>query len=183
MATDPTSQLELFQFSDRTAPKPHRETLGWLQLTFRYDQLVLVGIGGLLALTAVFALGVERGKQLARTERALLVRRIAKPAAAPEPAAAAPAPAEEPAAPANPPALTAAQADATRYVVQVVTYSRPQLATRELERLRASGELAFLADRRGQTVLYVGPFESKDNAKRKLSTLRQTYRDCFMRTL
>jgi len=68
------SQLELFEGGAPSARPPHRETLGRFLVQARYDQLVLVGIAGLIGVTVVFASGVERGKQLARTERALLTR-------------------------------------------------------------------------------------------------------------
>ena len=68
------SQLELFKGEAPSARPPHRETLGRFLVQARYDQLVLVGIAGLIGVTVVFASGVERGKQLARTERALLTR-------------------------------------------------------------------------------------------------------------
>jgi cell division septation protein DedD len=65
----------------------------------------------------------------------------------------------------------------------VVTYRQPQLAKRELERLQAKGERAFLMSRKGLTVLCVGPFPSKDNAKEKLVQLKDRYQGCFLKTL
>lgn len=71
----------------------------------------------------------------------------------------------------------------SRYAVQVVAFSRPHLAKREMDRLRAKGEPAFLVMREGRTAVYVGPFPSKGNASQKLSVLRPQYQDCFVRTL
>ena len=70
-----------------------------------------------------------------------------------------------------------------RFAVQVVSYEQPQLAQRELQRLHARGEQAFLIKRQERVVLYVGPFPSKDTAGLKLQLLRQQYRDCFIRVL
>ena len=73
---DPTNQelqLELFDLARQREGRPHREMLGRLILQVRYDQCVLAGIAGLIGLTVVFACGVERGKQLVRFERAMLV--------------------------------------------------------------------------------------------------------------
>jgi septal ring-binding cell division protein DamX len=156
---------------------------------------------------------VERGKQLARSERSLLVRQ--QPAAEtptrqteiekrPAPAKVdrpqAPAPAKlpgkastrvassEPAAT----ALTTAQpkkapeaksSGTSRYAVQLATYSQPRLAKRELERLQAKGERAFLVMRNSHIVVYAGPFPSKDNAKEKVTSLKGRYQDCFVKTL
>ena len=71
----------------------------------------------------------------------------------------------------------------SRYAIQVVTFSRPHLAKRELDRLQAVGERAFLVMREGRTVVYVGPFPSKMNASAKLTQLRSRYEDCFVKTL
>lgn len=173
----------------------------------RHDQLLLAGMAGVIGVTVVFACGVERGKQLVRSERAMLARQqparpdrplersggalTISPAGPPEPAAERPR--EQPApAPATSPKIKAvtklasadgAEAGAARYAVQVVTYSRLQSARQELERLRARGERAFLVMREGRTRVYVGPFPSKANAAEKLTTLKADYRDCFVRSL
>ena len=161
----------------------------------RHDQLILVGIAGLLAVTVVFATGVERGKRLVRTERLLLpprTREIIVPLAASETprqtTAAKPAvvkPAAVKPLPATPKVKTPVKtaSGASRYAIQVVTFSRPTLAKKELARLHARGERAFLVMRNGRTVVYVGPFPSKSNASEKLSTLKPIYQDCFLRTL
>jgi cell division septation protein DedD len=85
---------------------------------------------------------------------------------------------------ATPPAATRqAQEGKSRYAVQVVTYSRPQSAKQELERLKARGERAFLVIREGRTIVYVGPFLSKVNASDKVAVLKAHYHDCFVKTL
>ena len=187
--------------------------LGRFLFQLRYDQLVLSCMAGLIGLTVVFAGGVERGKQLARVERPLLARQPAassKPATSeavetkatdqavsstpiekPEKAEQKNAPVQtapkkrEPTklASAAPPSSPGRQAGKSRYAIQVVTYSRLQLARQELERLQARGERAFLVIRDGRTTVYVGPFPSKGNASEKLTTLKTRYQDCFLRTL
>ena len=68
------NQLELFELRKHATPRPHRETLGRVLLQLRYDQLVLSGMAGIIGLTVVFAFGVERGKELVRSERSLFAR-------------------------------------------------------------------------------------------------------------
>ena len=180
-------------------------------MQLRHDQLVLALMAGVIGLTVIFASGVERGKQLARAERAMLSRPQAVPQAPQTVPAAAVEQAEKPAtqvsaaapvpivAPAvvTAPATSAGQGPAqkktepaktpkgkSRYAVQVVTCSRPLLAKKEMDRLRATGERAFLIIRDGgRTVVYVGPFPSKDHAVEKVSLLKMKYRDCFVKTL
>ena len=67
-------QLELFDVQHQPAPRPAREAVGRLLIHLRYDQCVLAGMAGLIGLTIIFACGVERGKQLVRSERVLLAR-------------------------------------------------------------------------------------------------------------
>jgi cell division septation protein DedD len=199
------NQLELFDLTSGPTPRPRRPATSELQLALRYDQLVVAGMAAVIGLTIVFAGGVERGKQLARTERALLVReeppakapmdaggaRTTKPTASPTVDAAPDkksAPTVPAAGPQPKPRTRLASEEASgvserRYAIQVVTYSRPELARRELGRLQARGERAFLVIRDGRTVVYVGPFPSKGNAKDKLATLKSRYQDCFVKTL
>jgi len=185
-------QFELF---DRAAPiAPHRGSRpGVLSLQVRADQLFLIGIGLLIGSTIVFAVGVERGKQLVRGERSLLTRPTAvSPSEAPahsETSAVIEAPEEAVSAteattePTETQVERALRETTPRYAIQVVTYSRPRLAQQELERLRASGEAAFLVTRNGSTVLYVGPFPSKTDAQQKRVSLKRRYHDCFVRLL
>lgn len=190
--SSPDGQLELFDLSGQPTTKPRHTTLGRLVLQIRQDQLMVAGIASLVGLTIVFALGVERGKQLVRSERVLLARQqtpqpqavVPTPSVAKttKPSVAAPTAPVKPKTPvklATPPAATSG----SRYAIQVVTYRQPQLAKRELERLQAKGERAFLMNRQGLTALCVGPFPSKDNAKEKLVQLKDRYQGCFLKTL
>jgi cell division septation protein DedD len=165
----------------------------------RYDQLSMVGIASLIGVTVVFAIGVERGKQLARAERSLLTRQEpvsheglsstrtrvqseALPASAP--ADTAPRGRKSIEAPSQPHETPSRSVPSkSRYAVQVVTYSRVQLAHQELQRLQQRGESAFLVMRDGRTVLYVGPFASKERARAKLTALKTRYQDCFVKSL
>ena len=205
------NQLELFDVTRQSAPRPQRETLGRFLLQLRYDQLMLAGMTGLIGLTVVFASGVERGKQLVRLERAMLARQERLQPAAPQrstSSAVTPSSDNAPSAPVAPmtkskpssaPAMaprvkpatklasemtpTPSKAGASRYAVQVVTYSRPHLAKQELDRLHARGESAFLVIRDGRTAVYVGPFPSRGNASEKVAMLKAKYQDCFVRSL
>ena len=197
-------QLELFDLSGHPTTRPRQPSLGRLVLQIRQDQVVVAGIAGLVGLTVVFALGVERGKQLVRSERVLLARQQQpQPLDTPAPTSRAlsetgavktlmPSANATKSAPVSTPSsvkstapkkLVAATPGASRYAIQVVSYRRPLLAKREMERLHANGERAFLVSRNGLIVLCVGPFPSKDNAKEKLVQLKDRYQGCFLKTL
>ncbi len=203
MDGSPGGQLELFEVRRQAAPR-QRISLGRSVVEVRHDQLLLLGIGCLLGLTTVFALGVERGRRLVRSERRLLEADAARPApetkaraasgAAPRPAAVEPAaaPAAQqavetpPAAPvkvAPSPAPKTPAGGRGRYAVQVVSYRQVRLAHAEMERLQTRGERAFLVSRGDYFVVYVGPFPSTDVAREKLAALKARYQDCFVKTL
>ena len=198
------NQLELFNLEGQPAPKPHRELVGHVRLQLRFDQFILASVVGIISLTVIFACGVERGKQIARYEGSALTRRQAQDdgfpahsnsALEPQPAIpavpAAPSTATKltpllaPASSVDPKAKTPGKpvAPRSRYAVQVVTFSRPILAKQELDRLQSRGERAFLIIRDGRTAVYVGPFTSKSHASVKVSTLKSTYQDCFIKAL
>ena len=192
---DTPPQLELF-----ATALPHasirRGALPIGSLHIRADHAMLLTIAGLIAVTVVFAAGVERGKQVARAERPLLNSKTSStqltPSRAPTPSHGA---SERPASsgavsPATPsPKSTPRKAGKTTvaggpgYAIQVVSYRKPDLARRELQRLQQRGEPAFLVMKQGLTVLCVGPFFSKATASTKLTGLKRQYEDCFIRSL
>ncbi len=203
MGQNRENQLELFDVQGSSTSSSHRkETWAGWSLHLRYDQLLLGSIASLIGLTVIFAFGVERGKQLVRSERVLLARLPSQDAQAPaatpmtlpeRPVAAIPAKPVVAATPSTQQLLVPAQPVlskpsssptlTSRYAIQVVTYSQPHLAKKELDRLQAIGERAFLVTRQGHTVVYVGPFPSKSNASQKLTQLKGRYQDCFLKTL
>jgi cell division septation protein DedD len=181
------SQLQFFEASTEGAIR--RPMVPPSRLELRQDHVILLGILGLIGVSIIFACGVERGKRLARAERVLIAPSStstaksppAVPSSAPSTSERRSAPSEKPAsAPRGPKRLVSGNG---RFAVQVVSYSKPELAARELKRLQAKGESAFLVKKQNTTVLYVGPFDSQKGAKNKLAGLRSRYQDCFVRSL
>lgn len=202
---DRESQLELFDLANQPQARLRRESLGRFIIHLRYDQAILLSIGCLLALTVIFAGGVERGKLLVRSENLKLARQIDRPQtlapavatssktdakAAEVPKEDKPSKASSSRSPATPQKAKQrtriAEAPAksqSRYAIQLATYSRPQLAKNELTRLQAKGVSAFLIIREGRTVVYAGPFPSKGDAGDTLASLKVRYQDCFIKSL
>ena len=212
-----TRQLELFEFSGASGVRPVRTFPGRVSFQLRYDQAILTGIAGIVALTAIFACGVERGKELVRGEHLGLARQqeaaVPSTSSAPSAGNQRPSPAvsstvmskppiekkmapsgegihpkrpqklADTAPPSAPVVQSAEKIARSRYAVQVVTLTRPQVAKRVMDRLQARGERAFLVMRNGRTMVYVGPFPTKGNASEKLADLKTLYQDCFVRTL
>ena len=183
--TSGEQQLELFHIEEQAARLSRREPVGQFDVQVRHDHLMLVGISCIIGLTVVFACGVERGKQLVRAEQSLLVRQAPAPSHVSTAQQTGGSPAAQRSS--SPTPLTGKPAPAltgkSRYAVQVVTFTRVQLARQELQRLQARGERAFLMKREGRMVVYVGPFPSHTHANQKLTMLKTRYQDCFVKTL
>jgi len=195
------AQLELFGTTlPQAAIRRRNPVLGNLRL--RDDHVILLTIAGLLAVTVVFAMGVERGKQVARAERPLLAPATPATQMTPEKSTtqadktveserSLQPPASVPASPTSPPTPRSIPRKAEKttvaatpgFAIQVVSYRKPDLARREMQRLQQRGEPAFLVMKQGFTVLCVGPFPSRENARTKLSHLKKQYGDCFIRSL
>ena len=197
--TMPTPE-QLYLFEVPAAPPARTETIRLGAMHLRTDQAMLLLIFGLIGLSVVFAVGVERGRKVAQAEQSLLAPRglpsqeeprvdkpgqikassseeAAKPSM-PRQTAPSPTPVKRTATP-----VKLAESAVSRYAIQVVSYRQPLLAQQELQRLQQRGERAFLITREGRTMLLVGPFPSKQRAATKLASLRQQYRDCFVRSL
>ncbi len=201
---DATQQPELFS-GLQESPRRRGGTIGHLQI--RQDHAVLAMIVGLIGLSVVFAVGVERGKQVAQAEHPLLDSHatVVSPRGGPSAEApsdeakanadssservtdapsrrVAPQPKTVPNSQRKAPKAVAGQSR-TRYAVQVVSYTRPTLANQELQRLKEQGEQAFLIVKPDRMALLIGPFPSKSAAATKLATLKRRYQDCFIQNL
>jgi len=195
-------QLEFFDSARSSSEHARQHEEGVVRFRLRYDQCILVSIGLFIGLSVIFAMGVERGKRLVRSERPIALPAIAfsKTAGAsvserPEEKKAKPQTLEkaketgsrneapEPKLEPKPSEQKRVVQEQSRYAIQVVTYTQTQRAVQELQSLREKGETAFLVKRNGMTMVYVGPFPSKDNAREKLVTLKHRYQDCFVRSL
>jgi cell division septation protein DedD len=197
--TSPEQQFEFFDAVSRPIAPTRRHMIAPVRLQIRPDQAMVAGVASLIGVAVIFAFGVERGKQLVRTERSILARRPVELPELPVPVAPATAvktkssttsPAIKPpkklaSSPAKNTVKTekAGAGSTSRYAVQLVSFSTPQLAKRELERLQARGERVFLVMRQGVTVVCAGPFPSKANAAEKLTNFKPRYQDCFIKTL
>ena len=196
-----SQQLNLFELPAQPAPAPRG--IGRIRhMQLRSDHAVLLLILGLVGVSVIFAVGIERGKRFTKEEHALTGSSVAlgqEPVRAEAKTALPQAPASTStnsesrtsvSAPASTPTPKERRTSPKKLVeqrgtfaIQVVSYSQPSLAQQELARLQQRGETAFLVQKDGRMVLFVGPFPTKSNASAKLADIRQRYRDCFIRSL
>ncbi len=203
----PDPQLQLFELPEQPRSKPQAAPLRYWRL--RQDHVFVLVIASLIGVSVTFGFGVERGKRLARQEPTVMVPSVtvsSSPAVqeAP-PTTVTQAPVVEPSRVSStpvvaPPAEPTVQpvpaklkpvpkspaksvAGRSRFAIQVVTYTQPKLAQRQLNRLKQRGVAAFLVTANDRVALCVGPFPSREDASAKLASLKREYQDCFLRTL
>ena len=204
---EPDPQFQLFELPKQPRSKPQAAPLRHWQL--RQDHVFILVIASLIGTSVTFGFGVERGKQLARQEPLAIVPSVTvssgpavqarppavtseSPIAEPSRVSSTPlaTPATEPMMQPMPPRLkpvpkspAKSVAGRSRFAIQVVTYTQPKLAQRQLERLKRRGIAAFLVTAKDRMALCVGPFPSREDASAKLASLKREYQDCFLRTL
>ena len=70
-----------------------------------------------------------------------------------------------------------------RYVIQVASYLKESMAEREKRYLKKKGLSAEVSKKGKYLVLYVGEFNTRENAEKMKTSLRKRYGDCFIRRL
>jgi DedD protein len=71
----------------------------------------------------------------------------------------------------------------TGYIIQVVTCTKDNLAQEEAKKLQKQGFAAYAAKKNNFVVVYVGPFNDKQQALEQMEQLKKTYKDCILRRL
>lgn len=69
------------------------------------------------------------------------------------------------------------------YTIQVASFTNNIAAKKEAERLRKNGHNPLIQSKGKYTVVFIGSFKTKENAKTELSKLQKQYTDCFIRRL
>lgn len=70
-----------------------------------------------------------------------------------------------------------------KYIIQVATYLKENMANREAEKLEDSGYPAFVSKKGKFMVIFVGEFNNKEKAEEKMKVLKKKYNDCILRRL
>jgi len=69
------------------------------------------------------------------------------------------------------------------YSIQVATYIKEEIATKEIAKLQEQG-YPVSSDKKGKyIIIFVGEFNSTKEAQQTLSSLKKRYKDCFVRRL
>ncbi len=146
-------QHELFkEFEDgkRRSKAPHSLLARPASVVMPLEKVVFISIGIIMALVIVHALGIERGKAIARHEGDKITARSSRTAVL----------------------------DSGQYTVLIATYRQRSAADAEMGRLNKDGYSAFLIGREGSLNLCVGRFSSPGEAALVKDRLRSRYKNC-----
>lgn len=161
-----------------------------LNLSLSYETLIIILIGAVLVASIIFSLGVERGRNLKGRDVELpapIQPVVAVPAPTPDTAPAPVEPITPIVAEAPKPVLKTAEAvkkPATvdkPYTIQVASYKTPDLAKKEISRIKAMGYSADVIKKGNYFILCVGSFATKDAAKQTLAVMGKRYKGCMIR--
>ena len=155
------------------------------------DTLIVIIIALLMVNLSSFAIGIEKGKALAKAgQKSIVDKKPIRLLAEEKPEAVKPVRKvnkeseeiipREVAATETAPIKDTAQKG---YIIQLVTYSSNSNASKEAEKLRAQGYSSYVLKSGEYFVVYSGTYESKTSAIEKLPGLKKRYKDCFVRFL
>lgn len=189
------TQLEMFSL-DVEGASADRGVSGYdpsrVKIIRGYQKLILKSIAFIFISLLAYSLGVETGKRQAANIAGGLTRRASAVEITKEPAApdVIPEAAGVPISASADVPLRTLQAEAVKleqgknnYTIQVASISRNKNVKSELASLRNKGYTAFSLVKGKYTVICVGKFEEKEEAKVKLQKLKTRYPDCQIRRL
>ncbi len=176
------TQLELFSQLKEARDGRTKRSPGFIAAVWGHEKALMIAIGFIITGIISFSIGVESGKMasVARTNARLEL-------AATEPLPKAPAAKQPPAAAVEPdpvPVAPKEQAVETQgYTVQVASFKSKSHAQREADTLKKRGFSALVLSKGSYSIVCIGPFSNKEKAQSKLSELKKSYSDCYIRRL
>jgi len=154
-------QLQIFS-EDKTI-KEQKPTSNFIALLSNYEKRIGFFIVFIISLLVVYSVGIERGKRSVQIRKELI-----------------PVKTEE--IKSLPPKKEEIQ-EIKGYIIQVATYKKDPYAEKEMINLKKKGFSSFTRKNGDFVVVYVGNFQSKDDALTSLKKLKKRYSDCFIRKL
>lgn len=209
---DGKSQKELFNFNDKPRKVfpdlmgflPKADLEGKIAITMTLEKIVFITITVMLLMVVVFALGVERGKIIARPAISIAIPAQGSPSTQARPAAQKPQVAPPQPAAATQQAATlqstaikiktvpiakvapmqqAAAADKTArpYTIVAATFANKGTAAQEMTRLKKDGFDAMLVQSGRYFRLCIGAYPDKESAQGSLKRVKQRYKDAYIK--
>ena len=201
------SQFELFPGSSDRTPDTARSRFSVANLTFSLESLIVLGVFIIVGMVVSYGLGVERGQRVARARiqqtgtpvlpAADVGAQTVKddtPAVSDSGKIAAhlpqkdtpkiePAAVEAPKLPEAVPAVVPEKTVDKGYTIQVASFKQLKFAHQEAQTLQKKGYQTLVMPKGRYSIVCVGTFGQKDEAKLMARDLRKTYKDLLVRSL
>lgn len=173
-------QLQIFS-EDQTL-KDQKSTSKFKVLLSSYERKIRVFVVFVISLVIIYSIGIERGKksilQLGRDRDSVQAKREKREILAETEE---PIPKKDQILQVN--SVLVCKDEVKSYVIQVATYKKTLCAENEALNLKRKGFEAFVKKSGDFIVVYVGSFQTKDEATVYLKKLKKRYSDCFIRKL
>ena len=196
------SQFELFPKSSKNSSEEWKPSCLIKDLTLSFENIIVLCIIFVMVLVLFFSFGVERGKRIALlpsvTDEADIIQTVKKDAVK-QPVQTVPRvemekrvvfpvdiPEEifEEGEPAFRPPLEKTEEQEKLFTIQVASFRLEKNAEREADRLRNTGhDDTFVVPKGNHSIVCVGKFMQKNEAKKFSGKLKKRYNDCLIRRL
>ena len=172
-------QEELFKEFAQETPQRKKNpfaigvSLAQRSFALSFEKLLFISMIAIISLVLVFAIGVERGKQLKiPIPEVRLVTPLVIP---PEPE-----PQRTETISSKPP-VAAMPKETKPYTLQIVTYRDKKSAEKTVSELRSKGYDSFVASKGNFLAICIGKYPSLEDASKIAKSFRKQYPDCFVR--
>ncbi|MCK4882304.1 MAG: SPOR domain-containing protein [Candidatus Omnitrophica bacterium] len=196
------SQFELFPKPSKNGPEPWKPSRLTKDLTLSLENIIVLCIIFVMVLVLFFSFGVERGKKIAllvpakdeggivQTVKEDVVsetvqtvpqvereERVVFPVSLPEEI-------REETEPAFRPPLEKTEEQENLFTIQVASFKLEKNAKKEADRLKGIGhDDTFVVPKGSYSIVCVGKFVRRNEAKKFSSKLKKRYNDCLVRRL
>ncbi|MBL7084748.1 MAG: SPOR domain-containing protein [Candidatus Omnitrophica bacterium] len=176
-------QVEFFNDLPGTSRKPKRKfNLARIALSLSYENIIIFSIGLIMLLVACYSLGVEKGKHLVRVQSEEI-----NIEAEPKPSFGFSQDDSKTGKPTEPQekkikVKVAQKSEDPKKLpyIQVASFRTDKYARKEMQELKNNGYRSFLSKWGNFSVVCVGRYKNRDEARAALKNLKRLYADCIL---
>jgi len=170
------SQLELFSQTKEPGREKTNFSSSFISFIWNYEKTILLIIAFIITGIVAFALGMDRGRRMAKIPAADSKQLAVKPQV------------KLPLSVGQKEIIenkvsTPIQGGAESYTIQVASYQNNTYAQKEAGQLKMKGFSPLIVNKGKYIIVCVGNFPNQTTAKSSLSQLKKRYQDCYIRRL
>jgi len=170
------SQLELFSQTKEPGQAKTNFSSSFISFIWNYEKTILLIIAFIITGIVAFALGMDRGRRVAKIPTADSKQLAVKPQVKLPLSAGQKEIIENK-------VLAPIQGGAGSYTIQIASYQNNTYAQKEAGALKMKGFSPLIVNKGKYIIVCVGNFSNQTTAKSLLSQLKKRYQDCYIRRL